>query len=103
DETEAVLLARGEHLELDRSIDQVVEALLRDEPEEVPRARPLRRLRDVPAREGRRADVEHLPLADERLHRLPDLVPGRRAIDVVHLVEVDRVRLHALEGLLARA
>jgi hypothetical protein len=39
---------------------------------------------------------------DERLHRLPDLVPRRVAIDVVHLVEVDVIGLHPDERLLTR-
>src|SRR5205823_4613879 len=75
DETEAVRLACGHHLELDRAIDQVVERLLAYEPVEVTRARRLVRLRDVPAGEIRGADVDHLALLDEGLHRLPDLVP----------------------------
>ena len=57
----------------------------------------------MPAGEVRRADVEDLALTHERLHRLPDLVPGRGPVDVVHLEEIDRVRLHPAERLLARA
>src|SRR5262249_30272402 len=103
DETEAVLLAGRDHLELDRAVDQVVEALLRDEAEEVPLASELAGAGDVPAGEIRGADVDDLALADQDLHRLPDLVPGRPAIDVMHLVEVDRVGLEPLERALARA
>src|SRR5258708_15951983 len=88
-EGDEVAAASGESLELYVAIDQVVERLLRDEPEEVARLRRLARLRDVPTREVRRADVEHFALLYERLHRLPNLVPRRVAIDVVHLVKID--------------
>src|SRR6185295_9736973 len=50
----------------------------------------------------RRADVDDLALAHERLHRLPDFVPWSRAIDVVHLIEVDHLGLHALQRCFAR-
>ena len=50
-------------------------------------------LRRCASRRSSRADVEHLALRDQRLHRLPDLVPRRRPVDVVHLVEVDVVGL----------
>ena len=44
-----------------------------------------------------------LPCCDERLHRLPDLVPRRVAVDVVHLVEVDVIGLQPAQALFARA
>ena len=39
-----------------------------------------------------RPDVVDLTLADQRVHGLPDLLPGTVAVHVVHLVEVDRLR-----------
>ena len=57
----------------------------------------LLRLGDVPAGKVGRADVEHLALLDEHFHRLPDLLPGCQAVDVVHLVQVNVVGLQALE------
>src|SRR5207302_2478759 len=89
DDTEAVVPARGEHFELDRARREVVEALLAHEPEEVAARRSLVGLRDVPAREVAAADVDDLAVVDELLHGLPDLVPRRVPVDVVHLVEVD--------------
>ena len=62
----------------------------------------LVRLRDVPAREVAAADVDHLARVDEVLHRLPDLVPRRGAVDVVHLVEVDVIGLQAAQAGVAR-
>ena len=47
-------------------------------------------------------DVEHLALLHEHVHRLPDLVPRRVAVDVVHLVEVDVVGLQPAQAVVAR-
>ena len=102
DHAESVVLARGEHLELHGPGVQVVEALLRHEAERVPAARRLVRLDDVPSREVAAPDVEHLPLRDQHVHRLPDLVPWCVAIDVVHLVQVDVVGLQPAEAVLTR-
>ncbi len=76
--------------------------LLAHQAQEVAPLRRLLRLRDVPAREVRRAAVEDLALVPQDLHRLPDLVPRRRPVDVVHLVEVDVVGLQPLEAGVAR-
>ena len=78
-------------------------ALLRDEPEKVPLPRVLVGLDDVPRGEVAAPHVEHLALLDEDLHRLPDLVPGRVAVDVVHLVKVDAVGLEAPQAVVAGA
>jgi hypothetical protein len=48
---------------------------------------------DVPAGKIAAADIGHLAFANELLHRLPDLVPRRAPINVVHLVEIDMIRL----------
>src|SRR5262249_13201571 len=101
DEAHAVSLARGQDLELDRALEKVVEALFGDEPEEPARPRGLVPLHDVPRGEVAAPDIEDLPLLDQYLHRLPDLVPGDLAVDVVHLVEVDVVGLHAAQALIA--
>src|SRR5689334_13439376 len=103
DDAEPERAARGEHLELHRPRREVVEALLGDEPEEVARRGRGLRARDVPAREVAAADVHDLALRDELLHRLPDLVPGRVPVDVVHLVEIDAIGAQAAEALVARA
>src|SRR5699024_11833220 len=93
-----VVLGRRQHLELDLAGEEVVQRLLGDEPERAAAGRGLVRLGDVPAGEVRGADVADLPLRDQQVHRLPDLLPGRGAVYVVHLVEVDVVRLQATQG-----
>ena len=93
DDAEAVVERGGQHLELDGAVDQVVDRLLADQAEEVAPRCGLLGLGDVPAGEVRRADVEDLALLAQDLHRLPDLVPRRGPVDVVHLVEVDVVGL----------
>ena len=67
----------------------------------MPRPGRLVGLDDVPAGEVRRADVQHLALLHEQVHGLPDLVPGRVPVDVVHLVQVDVVGLHPPQRALA--
>ncbi|KAG1432787.1 hypothetical protein G6F57_022699 [Rhizopus arrhizus] len=57
---------------------------------------------NVPASEVAAADVQHLALLDQQFHRLPDLVPGRVPVDVMHLVQVDVVGLQAAQAILAR-
>src|SRR4029077_7238066 len=47
------------------------------------------------------AGVQPLALRHEHLERLPDLVPRRVPIDVVHLVEIDVVGLEAAQALVA--
>src|SRR5438128_3388221 len=101
-EPEAVRAAGRDDLELDRARHQAVDALLRHQTQEVARRRRGARLRDLPAGEVAAPDVEHLPLLDEHLHRLPQLVPRRVPVDVVHLVEVDVVGAQAAQAALAR-
>ncbi len=57
--------------------------------------------RDLPAREVARSDIHNFAFADQLLHRLPDFFPGRVAIDMVHLVEVDMVGLKPSQAILA--
>jgi hypothetical protein len=59
--------------------------------------------RNVPAGDIAAADVRHFALANQLLHRLPDLVPRRAPIDVVHLVEIDVVGLQPPKAGLARS
>jgi hypothetical protein len=47
------------------------------------------------------SDVDHFLLVHQLLHRLPDLLPRRLPVDVVHLVEVEMVRLQAAQTLVA--
>src|SRR6266498_1169806 len=70
--------------------------------EEVAPLRDALRLRDVPAGEVGRADVHDLALLHQDLHRLPDLLPGRAPVDVVHLVQVEVVGLQPRQRRLAR-
>ena len=51
----------------------------------------------MPAGKIGRTDVNDLALLDQHFHGLPDLLPGRQAVHVVHLVQVDVVGLQALE------
>ena len=102
-DADAIVERGGQHLELDRALHQVVQRLLTREAGEMTAVRRFLGLHEVPAREVRRADVEDLPLLDERVHRLPDLVPRRLPVDVVHLVQVDVVGLETTQRRLARA
>ncbi len=101
-DADPVRLCRREDLELDRPGHEVVDALFRHETEEVPPVGRLLRRGEVPAGEVRRADVAHLALGDEQLHRLPDLLPRRVARHVVHLVEVDDIGLQPPQRRLTR-
>ncbi len=101
-DADAVVDRGGKYLELDRALHQVVERLLTREAGEVTAVGSFLGLHEMPAREVRRPDVEDLPLLDERLHRLPDLVPRRLSVDVVHLVQVDVIRLEATQRCFAR-
>src|SRR5580658_2650445 len=65
DDADAVVLRRGDDLLLDMALDEVVQALLAHEPQEVAAASGLLRLRDRPARKVRRADIEHFALLDK--------------------------------------
>ncbi|MNL14788.1 hypothetical protein D3C87_1357450 [compost metagenome] len=67
----------------------------------MPLCRLLVGLGNLPAGEVGTADVDHLPLAHELLHRLPDLLPGRGPIHVMHLVEVDMIGLQATKTIFA--
>src|SRR5581483_10361736 len=66
------------------------------------RPRGLLRLREMPAGEVAAADVQHLALLHELLHRLPDLLPGALPIDVMHLIQIEMVGAQAPQTALAR-
>lgn len=57
----------------------------------------------MPAGEVAAADIGDFAVADECLHRLPDLVPRCEAIDMMHLVEVDVIGLEPAQARLTRA
>ena len=61
------------------------------------------RERHVPGGEVATADVADLALADQLLHRLPNLLPRRRPVDMVHLVQVDVIGLQPPQTRLTRA
>ena len=60
-------------------------------------------LRDVPAGKVRRSGVKDLSLRAKDFVGFPDLVPRRRSVDVVHLVDVDVVGLQPAQRCLAGA
>jgi hypothetical protein len=99
---DSVVASRRQHFQLDLTSHEVVDGLLADQAEQVVGCRRVVGLTYMPAGEIRRAHVEHLALADEQTHRLPDLLPGGVPVDVVHLVEVDTVGLQPAQGILAR-
>jgi hypothetical protein len=47
------------------------------------------------------AEVDHLAGSNKLLHRLPDLLPRRASVDVVHLVQVDVVGPQSTQAVLA--
>ena len=58
---------------------------------------------DMPARKVAAANIENLAFADKLFHPLPDFLPGRVAVNVVHLVHINVVGLQAFQAGLARA
>src|SRR3954447_7375773 len=103
DDADPVLLRGRDHLELDLPGEQVVDRLLADQALEVAPGGRLVGRGDLPAGVVGGADVEHLALRDQRLARLPDLLPRRLQVDVVELVEVDPVGLQPAQRGLAGA
>ena len=77
--------------------------MLADEAHKVALRRGALRLCDVPPGEVAAAHVDHLARLDQLLHRLPDFFPGRQAINVVHLVEIDVIGLHPAQAFVAGA
>src|SRR3954449_2911324 len=103
DDPDAVVPGGGDHLELDVAGEQVVDRLLADQALEMAPGGRLVGRGDLPARVVGGADVEHLALGDQRLARLPDLLPRRLQVDVMELVEVDPVGLQPAQRGLAGA
>src|SRR5690606_36311578 len=56
---------------------------------------------DAPARKVAASDIEHLALAHQLLHRLPDLFPWSRTLYVVHLVQIAVIGLQPPQTVLA--
>ena len=55
----------------------------------------------MPSREVGRTEIQHFALLDERLERLENLLPRGRAVDMVHLVQIDVIGLHSLQARVA--
>src|SRR5579859_2567021 len=56
---------------------------------------------NIPAGKVAAADIEHLALAYQLLHRLPGFLPGRATLNMVHLVQVDMICLETAQALFA--
>jgi hypothetical protein len=93
---------RGDDLQLDGAGGEVVDALLRHQAHEVAGGGDALCSGDVPAGEVAAAEVDHVAGSNKLLHRLPDLLPRRASVDVVHLVQVDVVGLQSTQTVLAR-
>src|SRR5215468_5813770 len=91
DDADAIGDRSGQDLELNVAGQQVVNGLLADQAEEVTCRCGVVGLCDMPAREVGRSGIQDLALSDQHLHRLPDLIPRRAPVDVMHLVQVDVV------------
>ncbi len=91
---------RWQNLQLNRTRRQVVQALLRDKPQEMSLLGHAVRVGDVPAREVAAADIQNFAFTHKLFHRLPDLIPGRVTINVVHLVQIDMVGFEPAQAIL---
>ena len=98
DDAQSVLLRRGNDFQLDGAGEQVVDGLFADQTGVVAPGGGGLRLGDVPAGEVAAARVQDLALLDGHLDGLPDLIPRGVPVNVVELVDVDVVRLEALEA-----
>ena len=90
--TKTIGLHGRQYLELDVARQKVVDRLFADQAHKAVPGRRLLRLRDMPAGKIATARVDDLPLRCGHVDGLPDLVPWRRPVDVVELVQVDVVR-----------
>src|SRR4029079_16611797 len=92
-EPDAIRHTGGNDFEFDRSLGPIVETLLRDDTEEMTAAGDFLPLRQLPPGKIAGAGIQYLALPHQLLHGLPDFVPGRLAVDMVHLVQIDAVGL----------
>jgi hypothetical protein len=99
---DAVVGARGQHFQFGDAFEQVVDGLLADEPGAAATGGGLLTGGDVPRRMVGGPHVDDFALGLEDVHRLPDLLPRDRTVDVVHLVDVDVVGAEAAQRRLAR-
>src|SRR5690606_29890050 len=102
-QAEPVIATSRDHLELYLAIVQVIDALLTRQAHQATPLRLLTRSSEIPAGEIARAHVNDLALAYQRFHGLPDFVPGALPIDMVHLIDIDRLRLEAAQAIFAVA
>ena len=101
DESQTEVPQRGDDLQLDGAGGEVVDALLRHQAHEVAGGSDALCGGDLPAGEVAATEVDHLAGSHKLLHRLPDLLPWRASVDVVHLVQVDVVGPQSTQAVLA--
>ncbi len=93
-----IFTAGRNHFQLDSPGCQVIQALFRNQSQEVALLRLTLGTGNVPALKIAAPHVKNFPFADQLFHCLPDLLPGSAAIDVMHLIKVDHVRLQAAQA-----
>ncbi|VGC13759.1 Uncharacterised protein [Klebsiella quasipneumoniae] len=89
---------RRNDLQLNCALGQIVQALFRGQPQQVARVSLALCRGNIPASKVTTAHVADFTLTDELFHRLPDLLPGRVPIDMVHLIEIDMVRFQPFQA-----
>ena len=101
DQAQSVVATGGNHFELDHAVVEVVDALLAHQAGRPAPGCFLAGRGNVPAGEVARPHVDDLALLHQGVEALPRFVPRARAIDVVHLIEVDPVGPQASQAAFA--
>ena len=95
------MFARGNDLEFDHAVIEMIVTLLAEQSHHAALVGFLACRGNIPGREVARTDVDDLALLHQCVEALPGFVPRAVAIDVMHLVEVDPVRLQPAQAALA--
>ncbi len=93
--------ARGNDLQLDHPVIEMVDTLLTHQAHQAPFGCFLARSGDVPTSEVAGPYVNNFPLFHQAIKGLPGLVPGAFVIDVMHLIQVDPVSLKPFQTAIA--